>query len=81
MAWDNDSKISIAQPFFTAFSLSYSLITTDSDRPHSVRSTRHGSLQQVPALANQNGNQWRIQQCSLRVRPRLVRATVKLCAS
>lgn len=40
-----------------------------------------GSLQQVQAAANQSGNQWRIQQCLLQVRQRLVRATVKLCAS
>lgn len=37
-------------------------------------------VQQVPA-ANQNGNQWRIQQCSPQVRHRLIRATVKICAS
>lgn len=41
-------------------------------------------IQQVPAAAvaaNQNGNQWRIQQCLPQVRHRLIRATVKICAS
>lgn len=38
-------------------------------------------IQQVQAAANQNGNQWRIQQCLDLVRHRLTQATVKICAS